>query len=228
MSTPASSASRKEAALVKALAWLSALERKDGWAALEAAIADAIRSGMAEGEASALALAASRQGTAGFAIDPAFQAAYARLAGDPSVAQQAAEVAARMLRGAAADLSLRLAQMAAAGSSEDEMAEAAGGTVTGGNVRSVNSWLSDALWTATGTGALALYQRAAQSGESGMVMVSWITESGNPCQVCQDNEAGSPYAPQDVPPYLAHPNCRCVLDTATDIPSSFFSAYLLS
>jgi hypothetical protein len=229
MSAPASShKSRKDAILAAALAWFASLYRKDGWAALEAAVADAIRSGMAEGEASALALAASRQGTTGFAIDLAFADAYARLTGNPAISRQASDVAARMVRGAAADLSVKLAPMAADDDSEGEIAEAAGGTVAGDNVRTVNSWLSDTLWGAAGTGAMALYQRVTQSGQSGMVMVSWITESVNPCALCLANQAGSPYAPQDVPSFPGHPNCRCELDTASDIPSSFFAAYLLS
>src|SRR6185437_1201271 len=58
----------KDAATTAALGWLRGIYRTAGYAALIAAIEDAIRSGMAEGEAGALALAASRQGKTGFSI----------------------------------------------------------------------------------------------------------------------------------------------------------------
>jgi hypothetical protein len=44
--------------------------------------------------------------------------------------------------------------------------------------------------------------------------------------MCQDNEAGSPYAPEDVPDYPGHPNCQCELDQVSDVPSSFFAGLL--
>jgi hypothetical protein len=60
-----------------------------------------------------------------------------------------------------------------------------------------------------------------------MIMIAWVTD-GNPCQLCIDNESNGPYAPQDVPAFPGHPNCKCDLTTADNIPSSFFAAYLLS
>ena len=73
----------KGVAVAAALAWLAGIEQTAGYAALVAAIEDAIRAGMAEGEADALASAAARQGAGGLDIAAAFAAAYQRLQGDP-------------------------------------------------------------------------------------------------------------------------------------------------
>jgi hypothetical protein len=231
MSTPASNPdpkARKAAALAAATMWLGAVYGKDGWNSLADALADALRSGTAEGEASALAAAAAAQGVSSFAIGRAFQDAYDRLAGDLAISQQASDLAQKIVAGAAADISLKLAAMSAQGDSEDGISDAVHDTVSGTAVRSVGSWLSEALWTAAGMGALALYSRASQQQPDAQILVDWITESGNPCVICQGNEAGSPYAPADVPSYLAHPNCRCELSSDSYLPSSLFSAYVLS
>lgn len=210
-------------------------------------MADAIRSGMAEGEADALALAADKQGVRGFVIAAAFAAAYDRLAGNTDIAQQAQGATAGMVDGAASDIGSALADQAGDGGSEDDMTGAVDEAVSGDRSRSVSARLGDSLWSAIGAGILALYMLVSSGGADdiaeaeaggtgtgappierpGMVMVSWVTD-GNPCAVCVDNQAGSPYAPQDVPQYLAHPHCRCELYTYSDIPSPFFAAYLLS
>jgi len=79
------------------------------------------------------------------------------------------------------------------------------------------------LWGAFGAGAVALYQRvAAVTGEMG---VDWI-DSPSACPLCQQNAAGSPYAPEDVPPYPGHGGCRCDLQPDGNVPLSFFAGYL--
>ena len=99
----------QDAGTAAALAWLLRLSKTKGWPALVAALEDAIRSGMAEGEADALALAADRQGVAGFVVEQAFRAAYERLAGDTKVARQAQDAATGMVDGAAGDAGRALA-----------------------------------------------------------------------------------------------------------------------
>ncbi len=236
----------RDKALETALAWLAAIYGAKGYAALVAAISDAIRSGMAEGEADALAVAAARSGAGGIAIDRAFADAYERLADGGEISRQAADVAGKMISGAAADVSRVLAEGAADDSSDDEASSAVDDTVTGNNVRSVSSWLQDAIWGAIGAGAVALFGRASQPQPSapaepgegpavppsppeppGMVLLIWVTD-GNPCKACMDNEAGSPYAPQDLPSFPQHNHCQCEITTYDDVPSSFFAAYLLN
>lgn len=232
-----------------ALAWLGALQQRKGWTALLAAIEDAIRDGMAEGEADSLAVAADRQGVKGFSLGAAFAAAAQALQGDPDVSRRAQETAEAILAGTAAALAVTLADGAEDGSSEAEAADAVSGAVTGPDVSPVRYGLADALWAAAGAGLTGLIGRI-MSGtppqvppetgtaeppappqppeEPGLALINWVCEGGNPCPTCLDNQGGSPYAPQDVPAYLAHSHCCCALYLASDIPSSFFAAYLLN
>jgi hypothetical protein len=214
---------RKESATAAAAAWLGGIYATDGYPALAAALESAVAGGTAEGEADALAAAADRQGVSGFVIGTAFSAALVKAQGDPGVTQQAQETAEKIIGGAAADIGRTLAAMAEDGGGEGEMAGAVSDVTSGSQSRSLNSWLPDALWAAMGAGALALYSQASQGDST--VMTDWITD-GNPCAACQDNEAGSPYAPEDVPSYPQHPRCQCTLSTDSDIPSSFFAGLL--
>ena len=107
------------------------LARTKGYPALVAAIEDAIRSGMAEGEADALALAADRQGVAGFKIDRAFRAAYERLADDGEISRKAADAAESMIDGAATDTGRALADQAEHDGTEQDMTAAAGEAAAG-------------------------------------------------------------------------------------------------
>ena len=207
-----------------ALAWLLTLEQRKGWAALIAAIEDAIRDGMAEGEADSLAVAADRQGVKDFSVAAAFTAAAQALQGDPQVSQRAQETAQAILAGTAAALSVTLADGAANGSSEAEMADAVSADITGPDVSPVRSWLANALWTAAGAGLTGLIgqlltgspaRTTPETGpegppspppeppEPGLALINWVCEGGNPCVTCLDNQGGSPYAPDDVPQYLA-------------------------
>jgi hypothetical protein len=239
----------KDTATAAALAWLGKLYQARGWAALVAAISAAIADGMAEGEADALALAASRQGIGGFSVAAAFTAAATRLAGDPDVSRKAQETAQAIVNGAAADIGQALADGAEDGASEQDMTSAAQDAASGDQSRSLDSWLKDAIWGAIAAGVAWLCGQGgapAEAGEPGPgeapgqrpagpdyfpppgqpLMIAWITD-GNPCKACQDIEAGSPYAPQDVPPIPVHPRCQCNTAPYGDIPSSFFAAYLL-
>jgi uncharacterized HAD superfamily protein len=212
----------QDVATAAALGWLRAVYRSDGYDALVAAVEDAIRSGMAEGEADALALAASRQGKTGFSIAAAFKAAYGRLADDQSVSQQAADTVTRIIDGAGNDLGRRLASMA--GSSADDMAAAIDDMASGDDVNSVDTGTDWALSAALLGGALSLY--GAVNADS-PVLLNWITAGdARVCPTCSGYEDNSPYLPGDVPDY-PHPRCRCSVDLAPDSGSSSFLAALL-
>ena len=210
---------------------------------------------MAEGEADSLAVAADRQGVKGFPVAAAFTAAAAALQGDPDVSRQAQETVQAILAGTAASLSVVLADGAQDDASEAEMADAVTDAVTGPDVSPVRSWLANALWTAAGAGLTRLIGNLmtgtpptpapatgttpeagpaappsppTQEQAPGLAMISWVCEGGNPCALCLDNQSGSPYAPDDVPAYLAHSHCMCALYLASDVPSSYFAAYLLN
>ena len=208
---------RKDAGTAAALAWLQGIGQTPGYAALIGAVEDAIRSGMAEGEADALAAAAARQDAGKLDVEAAFDAAYARLAGDPGVAQQAQETIEAIIGGAGADIGRQLAGQAEAGATERDMASAVRGVTTGA-VRSLQAWLGDGIYASFGAGADGLFTQA-------QVQVYWATD-GNPCPTCVENEAGSPYGPGEVPEFPAHPNCQCDLYTTDPVPSSLFSPFL--
>jgi 2'-5' RNA ligase len=203
-----------------ALGFLRGIYRARGFDALIAAIEDAIRAGMAEGRAGALALAAARQGRKGFSIPAAFAAAYAALDGDHTVTSQAHDVATRIIDGAGADLGIRLATMTADQASYDQMLTGVWGLVAGDKVRAVTALTDQALWAGIGVGTLALYRSLSVEN------VYWKTGGPNPCPKCQENEDNSPYQPEAVPAYPGHPHCRCELSTTTSLPQHLLAAFL--
>jgi ADP-ribose pyrophosphatase YjhB (NUDIX family) len=222
----------KDAGTAAALAWLLRLSKTKGYPALVAALEDAIRSGMAQGEADALALAADRQGAAGFRIDQAFRAAYERLAGDAKVAQQAQDAAAGIVDGAAGDAGRALADQAEGDGSEQDMAGAVDGALSGDRSQSVGVGTDWWLWLGIGTGALALYQRIGTDGAGGnaadVATLVWVDAGDSRvCQTCQDNSDNSPYTLSSAPTLPGHPRCRCSWDTTATVASSWLDAFLL-
>jgi hypothetical protein len=213
----------QDVAITTALAWLRAVYHADGFEALVTALADAIRAGMAEGEAGALALAASRQGQAGFSIAKAFKAAYGRLATDHTITQRAAAAAAGLIDATAGDVGRRLASQAGDGASQDDMAAGVSDVMNGG--QSVDRGSDTALWAGIGLGALALYQAigtAAGGGQAADVAyLLWQSAGdGRVCVQCQDNEDNSPYTLANAPEMPAHPRCRCSWDYTGNVPSA--------
>lgn len=215
---------RQEAARSAAAAWAAGITRTPGWPHLQAALGAMVLDGMAEGEADAMLLAASRQHVAGFSAAAAFTAARTRLEGGTAVTGQARDAEAALTAAAAAALARALAG-ARAGAGEDEMAADAEDAARGGGwVSRLADW---SLWAALGAGALALYQRVSAGQFTGQgVLVSWLA-SASACPRCELNAAGSPYAPVDVPAFPAHPSCRCFLSSDTEIPLSLLAASLV-
>lgn len=211
----------KDAGTAAALAWLQRLSKAKGYPALVAALEDAIRSGMAQGEADALALAADRQGKAGFAVDRAFRAAYKRLAGDAGIAQQAQDAASGIIDGAAGDIGRVLADQAGDDGSEDDMTGAVDEALSGDESQSVGLGTDWWFWGALGAGALALAQAA------GVQTYDWFDVGDErECPTCMSNASGSPYALGDLPSFPAHPRCRCDVQPSDPLPLSFLADFL--
>lgn len=216
----------RDAGIAAALGFLRGIYRAKGYQALLLAIEDAVRSGMAEGEGGALAIAAAGQGIAGFDIDAAFLAAYERLEDEPSLGVRALDALVKMIDGAGADAGRRLAKLTADGAGEDEMNRGAEDAATGKDVRSVSAWVQHALWSAIGAGAVALWARCGTAAGSAATMINWFVESSNPCQNCLDNAAGSPYLLDDLPTYPGHIGCQCDIENADPLPVSVFASFL--
>lgn len=233
----------QDIAITAALAWLRGIYHTDGYPALAAALEDAIRSGMAEGEADALALAAARLGRTGFQIGQAFKTAYARLATNHVISQQAADAATRMIDAAAGDTGRRLASLAGDGASEQEMTSGAGDT-SGGKSNAVTGGADRTVWAAILAGAVGLWSRAAGwlglggapqgpdtppggGGPGDAILLDWINAADDRvCATCQDYSDNGPYTPDQVPGY-PHSRCRCSVDlTANTAYTSFLGALL--
>lgn len=201
----------KDTGTAAALAWLQKLYDTKGYPALVAALEDAIRSGMAEGEADALALAADRQGVAGFVIGAAFTIAYDRLAGNATATRQAQDAASGMVDGAAGDVGSALADRAGGDGSEQDMTDAAGEAAAGDQSRAVEAGTDWWLWKALGIGALGLYAQAAAADSA--LSLDWVTAGdARVCQACQDNADSGPYTLATFPALPAHGRCRCSPD----------------
>lgn len=210
----------RDTAIAAALAWLRQIYDASGFNELVAAIGDAIRSGMAEGEAGALALAASKLGNAGFSIATAFKTAYARIGDNFTIGSKAQDAVTRIIDGAGGDAGRKLASLAADGASEDGMGSAVDDVVTGPDVQAVSTWLDWAIYAAIGAAALDLY------GSADAQSIVWITAGDRyVCATCESNEADSPFPVDDVPSYPAHPRCRCYLDSADPDLSAQLMAY---
>jgi hypothetical protein len=232
----------KGAATAAAVAWLDGVYNSGGYPALVTAIEDAIREGMAEGQADALALAADKQGAAGFQIGRAFTAANEQLAGDSGVAERAQDTAGKVVGGAGNDVGRALADGAKSGAGVEDMTSDVRDAVTGDQSRSVSANTDGALSAAILAGAVALYGQAAAAqaagGGSGQgadaaaasaqppsVLLDWITAGDDRvCNTCSDYEDNSPYTPEAVPDY-PHPACRCSVDTASE-DAPFLNALL--
>ena len=215
---------RQEAAASAVQGWMASVYQSAGYSALAAALADTVRDGMAEGEADAMTAAASQQELGPLDTGAAFTVALATLQGDYGVTRQAQEAVAGLVSGAAAAAARALAGQPD-GSSEDEAADALRAGASGMLGRAVDYL----LWAAFGAGAMALWKQAASAAgnlsASRGVMISWIAGASS-CQVCQQNDAGSPYAPEDLPSFPAHANCACSLESDTPVPLSFLAPFL--
>lgn len=210
---------RREAAQSAASAWLASL---GGNPAVLAAVSDLTMAGMAEGEADAMAVAAQDQGHGSLNISAAQAAAAGRLQGDYHVSQQARESAAG-LAGTVVNAVARALAASGEDSSEDETA----GAMRSAASTAAGRWTDWALWGAFGAGAVSLWKRAASAlgGLFTSVDVYWTNDS-SPCVLCQENANGSPYAPEDVPPYPGHNRCRCSLESNARLPLSWLAAFL--
>jgi hypothetical protein len=215
---------RKEAARVAVLAMLSRLYQSGRYASLVAQLGQAVRDGMAEGQADALAMAAFRQGLRPFDIGAAFRAARVTLAGDAGADRAAQEAADAMIRAVAADIARKLADADAA-ARDDDLTGYVDTFLSGDDVGAVARWTEEAIWTAFGDGAVALYRRSQGSFAGQGIAIDWNTDS-SPCAACSENAAGSPYTPYDVPSFPQHPRCRCWLSSDTRLPVALLEPFL--
>lgn len=184
-------------------------------------IADALKDGMAEGEAGAIALAAQHAHIVGIDFDIAFRDAWDALASLGDYMGDAKGWLSRILDGAATDVGRLLATLAEQGATYDAMASAVQELLTDKEIRSVTTMVDMAMGQSFSRGALALYAR------EGIREVDFLTAGDTRvCAICDTFERHSPYALVEAPAPSIHPFCRCTLVATNPLQALDFTPYL--
>lgn len=181
--------------------------------ALVQTIADALKDGMAEGEAGAIALAAQEVHVIGIDFDIAFRDAWEALASLGDYMADAKGWLSKILDGAATDVGRLLSRLAEAGATYDEMVSAVQELLTDKEIRAITTLVDMAMGQSFARGALALYAR------EGIREVDYFTAGDTRvCPVCDTFEKHSPYALVEAPAPSIHPFC-VVGSTLVESPS---------
>lgn len=190
----------------------------DGHDGLIAAILAGLGAAFTLGAAAALAAAAARAGRAGFAWARALAALRSGPA-SPDLPFQADRLLQAIISGTSSDIGRALAQMAADGATEQEMADAVNAILK--DAKAADLWTQDELHAAFTSGQLDQYDIAL------VVTLDWITEGDSKvCVICNGYEARNPWARTDFPPLPAHPRCRCEPGPAHVIPAKLYRPFL--
>jgi hypothetical protein len=184
-------------------------------------LADSIKTGMAEGEAGAIALAAQDSSIIGIDFDIAFKDAWKQLEKLGEYYADAKGWLGRILNGAATDVGRLLAQLAEQGATYDQMVSEISDLLDSNEIRSVATMVDMAMGQSFSRGALALYAR------EGIREVDFYTAGDTRvCPICDTFERNSPYALIEAPQPSVHPFCRCTLVTTQPLQALDFTPYL--
>ncbi|HEY6021618.1 MAG TPA: hypothetical protein VIY48_17645 [Candidatus Paceibacterota bacterium] len=195
--------------------WLS----NHDWLKLQTAVANAIQSGLAEGQVGAMALVADKNGATGFSFDKAFADASQQYANNPYLAGVTGWIGA-LLEAIAKLLGKKMAQAVDNGDSWDDMNEEAEEILN--DPVDATHYIIDQithlaisagiLWWLRGVGAANI----------------WYITAGDErvCAECDSAEANSPYQIMDVPTPPLHTRCRCSLYTDDPLSGDLIAQYL--
>jgi len=220
--TPGGKDRRKEAASLAA-AWLYGILDDPRYQQLAAAIAAALRAGLAEGSTGARINAAETAGIAAseLDIDVMFTAAYEALAGLPSLPGMGDEWVHKIIGGCASDLGRVLAKLAEDGATYQDMLDAVMHVAGSTSIRAVTTLLDHAISGAITKGAIALYR------DQRVALLNWVTAGdGRVCAECEGLSDDGPYPPDQFPPCPDHVGCRCTPEPADELPATVFTPYL--
>lgn len=188
---------------------------------LVGALVAALRDGMAEGEAGAIALAAQEFHIVGIDFDIAFKDAWNALGKLGEFEGDARGWLGQILDGMAGDVGRTLAQLAERGATHDEMVSAVEELLTDKDIRSISTLVDMAMGQSFSRGALALYAR------QGARQVDFLTAGDTRvCPICDTFERQSPYALVEAPAPSIHPFCRCTLVATNPLQALDFTPYL--
>lgn len=176
-------------------------------------LADAIKTGMAEGEAGAIALAAQDVSIVGIDFDIAFKDAWKQLEKLGEYYADAKGWLGRILNGAAGDVGRLLARLAEEGATHERMVSEISDLLDSKEIRSVSTMVDMAMGQSFSRGALALYAR------EGIREVDFFTAGdARVCPICDTFEREGPYALIEAPAPSIHPFC-VVGSTLVESPS---------
>lgn len=193
----------------------------EDYVALTESYADAIKTGHAEGDAGAVALATQKEHVVGIDFDAAHAAALAGLAAVTTYGSDAKAWIGRTIRGAASDIARVLTNAAGRGASARGMADEARDLMDADEVAAVGAFADMALGRAFTDGMLARYARW------GVRQVDWVTAgAGNVCPVCLGYESANPWSLIEAPRPPEHPHCKCVLIATGSLRDADLSSYL--
>lgn len=212
---------REAAATALALVYLRHLQQDttdSGFRAVIGAIEAALRSGEAEGQAGAIAVAASKLGHTTIAFDQAYDAALGELEDLDHYARQAAEVGADIVNGAASNIGRRLAASADQGDNTAAMLAA----VQPDDPAAAAYYTDVAVGKAITAGMLTVFAGI------GLHTVNFVTAGdGKVCKICEGYEDNNPWPLLTVPHPAIHGRCRCTLEPSGPIESlGRFASYL--
>jgi len=184
-------------------------------------LADAIKTGIAEGEAGAIALAAQQVSIVGIDFDIAFRDAWKQLEKLGEYYADARGWLGRILNGAATDVGRLLARLAERNATHEDMVTEVTDLLGSNEIRSVSALVDMAMGQSFSRGALALYAR------EGIREVDFFTAGDSRvCPICDTDEKGSPYALIEAPQPPRHSFCRCVIVATQPLQALDFTPYL--
>ena len=206
----------KAAAAAAAAGMLASYADSPAYDDLLAVITTALTLAAGEGFASALAVAASEAGHAGFDW-----AAASKDGQRGPGADIAAEVAAAIVAGTVTDLSVLLSRLAAEGATAAAMVTAVSAALR--TARALDVGLTHVMAASIAAAMRGVYDAA------DVMLLDFVTAGDTKvCPVCEDLEAHNPYRAEDFPAIPQHPLCRCIPMPAGDAPvaPSFYNRYL--
>jgi SPP1 gp7 family putative phage head morphogenesis protein len=211
----------KAAILGSVQQWLGGISDSVEYFKLRALIADGLRSGAAEGQASALAVAAEQAATTatiGFDFEIAFTDAFAALR---HIDWPADAWIQQIVQGNGADIARALADQWEAGASHEELLKALSDLTDSADIRAVRTLLDQAISRAANQGAVNLYR------SEGISQYDILTASdARVCQICQGFEDNNPHSANEQVPIPSHPFCRCAVAAAEPLNPSSYQPYL--
>ncbi len=201
------------------LAQLMGLMATANWLKLRNAVENAISSGLAEGQAGAMALLADKIGAVGFSFDKAFDDAKKAYADNPYL-QSVNNWIGSLMDAVAKATGKTIAKSIADGDDPEATNDAADEAIS--NPEQPTTYIIDQL-THLGISAGILWWLRS----NGVANIWYITAGDERvCAQCDDAEANSPYYIQDVPTPPLHSRCRCSIYTDDPMSGDLIASYL--